>query len=493
MMTEAAGNRPLHRHLFIDGEWRPARDAGLIERLDPATGELFATFARAGREDALAAVQAARKAFDGGDWPHTLPAERASVLLQAALLLEQRSEQMAVWESVTSGAPLGQARMMMEWVVDVFRYYAGLARTIAGNTTSYGRSQLGMTLMEPVGVVSLIVPWNFPLNQAAWKIAPALAAGCTAVVKPDSKTALTTLEMAAILKEAGLPDGALNVVVGEPAEIGEVLTAHPDIDLVSITGSTETGKTVMRNAANSVKPVHLELGGKSPNLIFPDADLSAAATSAAWAIFWRCGQVCTAGSRLLVHSSIRNEVVALLKKTAQSMALGMPSDDDTVLGPLISEEHLQRVEGYVRKGIEEGATLALGGERLREPPFDKGSYFPPTVFTDVSSDMTIAREEIFGPVVAVITFDSTREAIELANETIFGLASAVWTKDLSTALQVSRGIRAGTVWVNNYGLVHAEMPVGGYKMSGYGRELGQQALETYLQTKSVHLTFDALN
>lgn len=490
MSVATQGKQPIHRDLFIDGEWRTARDGAVIERVDPASGALYATLARAQKNDALDAVQAARQAFDQGEWPHTPPAERAEVLLRAATLLEERSEEMALWESKTSGAPLSQGRMMMEWVVDLLKYYAGLARTIGGHTMGYGRNQLGLTLREPLGVVSLIVPWNFPLNQAAWKIAPALAAGCTLVVKPDSKTAITTLELAAMFKEAGLPDGVFNVVIGEPVDIGEVLTAHRDVDMVSITGSTESGKAVMRSAADTVKRVHLELGGKSPNIIFPDADLDQAASSAAWAVFWRCGQVCTAGTRLLVHASVQDQVVERLKETAASMRIGDPADEDTVLGPLVSEEHLERVEGYVQKGIQEGATLAAGGQRLSEPAFDGGSYFPPTVFTGVKREMTIAREEIFGPVLAVMSFESTAEAIELANDTIYGLASAVWTKDLSTAIKTARSLRTGTVWINNFGLVHAEMPVGGYKMSGFGRELGQEALEAYLQTKSVHFTLD---
>jgi betaine-aldehyde dehydrogenase len=492
MTTATRGKASIHRDLFIAGEWRPARGGATVERADPGNGTLYATFARATREDALDAVSAARSAFDSGDWPGAAPAERAEVLLRAARILEERSEEMAEWESRTSGAPLSQARMMMEWVTDLLKYYAGLARTIEGQAMTLGRNQLGITLREPLGVVSLIAPWNFPLNQAAWKIAPALAAGCTAVVKPDSKTPLTTLELAAIFKEAGLPDGVLNVVVGDPSEIGDVLTGHPDIDLVSLTGSTETGKKVMRSASDTVKRVHLELGGKSPNIIFPDADLDAAASAAAWAVFWRCGQVCTAGSRLLVHASVRDQVVERLKQTAESMIIGDPAEQETILGPLISEEHLQRVEGYVRQGVEEGARLELGGNRLDSPPYDRGAFFPPTIFTDVDRSMTIAREEVFGPVVSVLTFESTAEAIELANDTVYGLASAVWTRDLSTSLQVSRGLKAGTVWVNNYGLVYAEMPVGGYKMSGYGRELGSEALEAYLQTKSVHLTVDPL-
>ena len=483
---------PIRRDLYIDGGWRPAAEGRTIQRANPADGTLAGEFARASEEDARTAIEAARRAFDEGPWPHALPAERAEVMRKAADLLEARQEQLARWESLTSGAPLGQAQMMIAWAVDLFRYYAGLARDVHGKTFTFG-NEMGLVLREPTGVAVQLLPWNFPINQAAWKIAPALAAGCTIVAKPDSKTPVTTLELARLFSEAGLPDGVFNVIVGEPEEIGDVLLTHPGVDVVSLTGSTETGKVIMRTAGGALKHVHLELGGKSPNVVFPDADLDAAAHASAWGVFFRSGQICTASSRLLVHEDVEEEFLERLQQHAAAMTVGHPLEEETVLGPLVSAEQLETVQGYIRQGVEEGAHLAAGGERLNGDGLGNGYYLPPTIFTDVDAEMTIAREEIFGPVTCVMTFKDAPEALRLANETIYGLTAGVWTRDLSTALQMARGIRAGKVWINTYGMVHVEMPHGGYKQSGIGRELGREGLDAYLQTKTVHMSLEKLS
>lgn len=477
----------LERDLFINGRWQPATDGRTSERLSPVNGQLVGRFARASATDAQQAIACAREAFDNGPWPNMDPAERAEILLKTADLLEDSRQELAAWECQTTGTPLRYTRNFITSAIKTFRYFAGLARTIHGDAYSFTPGRMGLTLKEPVGVVSLILPWNFPLGEATWKVCPALAAGCTMVVKPDSKTPVTALALGPILQEAGLPDGVYNVVTGEPDEIGTTLTSHPDIDHISFTGSTASGRLIMGSAATTVKPLHLELGGKSPLIIFADCDVEAAAQDAAFGIFWHCGQVCTASSRLLVEERIVADFVDRLAHHAAQMPLGDPNDADTMLGPLISEEHLQRVEDYVKLGIAEGATLFSGGQRLSSPPFDRGAYFPPTIFTNVDNGMTIAQEEIFGPVTAVIPFASESDALAIANDTSYGLGAGLWTKDIDRALRLARRLRAGSVWINGYGAERLEMPWGGYKQSGYGRELGSEGLDEYLQTKSVHI------
>lgn len=481
-----------HYDLFIGGTWQPAKRDNILERYSPVTGELVGTYAQATAEDALEAVQAARQAFDSGGWSGLDSAERAAIMLKTADLLMERQEELALRECLETGVPLRYARNFIHSAAKTFRYFAGLARDIKGDAFAFSSAQMGFTIKEPVGVVSLILPWNFPLGEATWKVCPALAAGCTIIVKADSKTPSTALALGEILKAAGLPDGVYNALVGEPTDLSDVITAHPDIDHISFTGSTRSGRVIMQNASPTLKPLHLELGGKSPLIIFEDADLDAAAQDAAFGIFWHCGQVCTASSRLLVQSSIADTFVEKLAAAADNMKIGDPFEEDTVLGALISEDHLNHVLDYVASGVEQGATLVKGGKRLTEPPFDKGAFLPPTIFTDVRNDMTIVQEEIFGPVAAVIAFDDAQEALAIANDTEYGLGAGVWTTNINTAWQMARGLKSGSVWINGYGNDRLELPWGGYKQSGYGRELGHEGLDEYLQTKSIHMNLGAL-
>ncbi len=477
----------IEMHLFIDGAIVPSASGRTYTRTNPANGEPVGTFSLANAADAERAVAAARTAFDDGRWSDIDSEERANVMLRTADLLMQRQEELALDEMHTTGSPLRFTRSFIESAASTFRYFAGLARTIHGDAYTFNSGQIGLTLKEPVGVVSLILPWNFPLGEATWKVCPALAAGCTMVVKPDTKTPTTALKLAEILKQAGLPDGVYNVVVGEPADLSDTLTAHPHIDHISFTGSTNSGRIIMGNASPTVKPLHLELGGKSPLIVFEDADLDAAAQDAAFGIFWHCGQVCTASSRLLVQASAADAFLEKLKAQAEGMTIGDPTDENVSIGPLVSEQHLERVLDYVAQGIDEGAELVLGGKRLTDPPFAAGAYLPPTIFSGVQNHMRIAQEEIFGPVAAVIPFADAQDALRIANDSEFGLGAGLWTRNIDTALHMARRLKAGSVWVNGYGAERLEMPWGGYKQSGYGRELGREGLDEYLQTKSVHI------
>jgi len=472
---------------YINGQWTPSKDGRRIERHSPATGESVGDFALAGQTDAEAAIGAARAAFDSGVWSQIDSAQRAAILLKIADMMDANAEEWGKWESATNGMPLQSGIGTVGYCSNIFRYYAGLARTIHGDAYTFNQKQMGMTIKEPIGVVSIIIPWNFPLGEATWKAAPALAAGCTIVAKPDVKTPATVLLLAELMTQAGLPDGVFNVVVGNPEDIGGTLTAHPDIDHISFTGSTQSGRIVMESAAQTVKPLHLELGGKSPLIIFDDADLDAAANNAAFNIFWHNGQVCTASSRILVQDTIMDAFVERLKEKTDALKISVPSDPDATISAVVSHDHMDRILNYIKMGQAEGATLAYGGQRLTDAPFDQGAYVQPTIFTDVSNDMKIAQEEIFGPVAALISFSTTKEALAIANDTSFGLGAGVWTQNLDRALQLARGLKAGSVWINNYGADRLELPWGGYKQSGYGRELGQEGLDEYLVTKSVHI------
>jgi aldehyde dehydrogenase (NAD+) len=471
--------------LYIDGEWQDAISGQTFTSYNPATGEPLAEVAEAGAEDIDRAVAAARKAFEDSEWTRTSARDRGRLLYRIADGIEARADELARLETLDNGKPVREARMIdIKESIDCFRYYAGWADKVDGDVIPVPGPYLNYTLREPVGVCGQIIPWNYPLQMAAWKVAPALACGNTVVLKPAEQTPLTSLELARIAAEAGLPAGVLNVVPGFGETAGAALVSHPDVDKIAFTGSTEVGKIIQREAAATLKRVSLELGGKSPNIVFADADLDAAVKGATMAIFYNAGQACTAGSRLLVEESIREEFVAKLRDRAAKIQPGDPLDPKTRLGPLVSQEQLDRVLGYIETGRSEGAELVLGGER-GSVNGGKGFFVTPTIFDHVRPEMTIAREEIFGPVLTVLSFRDMEEAIEIAHDTQYGLAAAIWTRDVGKAHSTARRLRAGTVWINTYHNLDTGSPFGGYKQSGYGRELGRYALDLYTQVKSV--------
>ncbi|MBY0371376.1 aldehyde dehydrogenase family protein [bacterium] len=470
-------------NLLIQGEWTPALSGKTFTVTNPATEETLATVAEGDKADIDRAVSAARHAFEAGAWSRFSARDRGRLLYRIADLLESRKEAFAELETLNNGKPISETMNAdLPLSIDTFRYYAGMADKIHGETIPVTGPYLNYTLREPIGVVGQIIPWNFPLLMAAWKLGPALATGCTVVLKPAEQTPLTALMLGQLLLDAGMPPGVVNIVPGFGPTAGAALAMHRDVDKVAFTGSTEVGKRIMQMASESnLKRVSLELGGKAPNIVFADADIDAAVQGALRGIFFNQGEVCCAGSRLFLQDKIHDEFLDKLKAHAEKLVVGNPLDPRTQMGAQVSKEQFDKILGFIDSGKREGATLVTGGA----PAAPKGYFLKPTVFDSKNDDLTIYREEIFGPVVAATTFKSVEDIVPRANNTRYGLSAGVWTRDVTKAHQIARAVRAGTVWVNCYNCFDAASPFGGYKESGFGRELGTYAIELYTQVKSV--------
>ena len=468
--------------LFIDGKWVDSVSGKTFDTLNPATEEVITSIAEGDSADIDLAVTAARKAFEDGPWGKTDARERGRILLRIMDLIEKNKGELALLETLDNGKPISETTNAdLPLVIDCLLYYAGWADKIHGETIPVRGEFFNYTLREPVGVVGQIIPWNFPLLMAAWKIAPAIACGNTVVLKPAEQTPLTALRLGEICQEAGLPDGVLNIVPGYGPTAGAALAAHMDVDKIAFTGENTTGRIIMQAASKNLKRVSLELGGKSPNIVFADSDIDSAVAGAMTGIFFNQGEVCCAGSRLFLERSIHDEFVDKLSSRASSLSVGNPEDAGTQMGAQVSKEQFDKILGYIDTGKQEGAKLVTGGERCGE----KGYFIRPTIFDAVDNNMKIAREEIFGPVVSAITFDDVDDMVRQSNRSIYGLAAAVWTRDIKKAHRLARDLKAGTIWINTYNSFDAASPFGGFKQSGFGRELGIHALELYTQVKSV--------
>ncbi|KMY44862.1 betaine-aldehyde dehydrogenase [Bacillus sp. FJAT-27916] len=475
------------KQLYINGKFVEAAGGKTFDTMNPATGEVLAKVAEAEAEDIDLAVKAARKAFEEGPWSRMSASQRSRLIYKLADLMEENKVELAQLETLDNGKPYSEtSKADVPLAVEHFRYFSGWATKIVGQTIPVQGNYFNYTRHEPVGVVGQIIPWNFPLLMAAWKLGAALATGCTVVLKPAENTPLSALYLAELIQEAGFPDGVVNIVPGYGQTAGQPLVDHPDVDKVAFTGSTKVGKSIMRSAADTLKRITLELGGKSPNIILPDADLKKAVPGALMGIMFNQGQVCCAGSRLYVQKKLYDNVVADLVSNTKNIKQGNGMEEGTTMGPLISSTQQSRVKGYIDKGIEEGAEVLTGGDI----PFDKGYFVSPTIFADVNHSMTIAKEEIFGPVVAAMPFDDIDDLVEKANDSMYGLAAGVWTQDIKKAHYIAHKLKAGTVWVNTYNTFDAGSPFGGYKQSGLGREMGSYALDNYTEVKSVWINMN---
>lgn len=472
------------RHL-IDGIWQGSADGGTFDRISPSHGVVVSQSARGGAAETEAAISAARRAFDNGKWSRATGKERSTLLLKVADLIEANVERMALLETLESGKPISQARGEVAGAADLWRYAAALARTLYGDShNSLGEDMLAVVLKEPIGVVSIITPWNFPFWILSQKLPFALAAGCTCVIKPSEMTPSTTVMLGELLIEAGLPAGVVNIVLGFGQPVGALMAEHPHVDMVSFTGSTAVGKAISAAASKSLKKVALELGGKNPQVVFPDADLDAAADAITFGVYFNAGECCNSGSRIIVHEDIADALVENVVALSRKVAFGDPLNPETQVGAIISQAHQQKIAAYVRDAVTSGAKLALGGEAVRHPGLP-GDFFAPTVVTNVSPDMPIAREEVFGPVLAVLTFKTLEEAVALVNDASYGLSAGVWSESVHTCLAFARRAEAGTVWTNTWMDGFPEVAFGGFKQSGQGRENGRYGLDEFLEIKSV--------
>ncbi|WP_188653025.1 betaine-aldehyde dehydrogenase [Pontibacillus salipaludis] len=471
---------------YINGKWVGADSSDTRTIINPYNQEVIATVPEGNETEAKEAIAAARAAFDNGEWAATPATERGAILRTIAEFIERDKEELAYLESLDTGKTVEESRGDMEDIAGVFRYYAELADKDGGEMIdSPVANSISKVVREPVGVCGQITPWNYPLLQASWKLAPALATGNTLIMKPSEITPLTTVKVFQLIEEAGVPAGVANLVLGAGSTIGAELSANEDVDLISFTGGIVTGKKIMQAASSNVKKLALELGGKNPNIIFADADFETAVDQALNGVFFHAGQICSAGTRLIVEESIHDEFVQALVERVKKFKLGSGFDEDTQMGPLISAEHLQKVEQYVEAGVQEGATLAVGGKRPEDPELQKGFFYLPTIFTDCTSDMTVVQEEAFGPIITVEKFSTEEEAVKISNDSIYGLAGGVWTNDTRKAERCAAKMRMGTVWVNDFNLYFPHAPWGGFKQSGIGRELGKLGLEEYTETKHI--------